>query len=189
MKNSSSILLKPIVIPRTFTIPFKIILFAFLTALGAWVSIRLPFTPVPVTLQTLFVLLSGASLGPIYGSLSQFTYVLLGVSGLPLFAGVSSGISVLLGPTGGYLLGFTIAPLLTGLICKKKTSFALFLSLVAGEIPIFFLGVSFLMLRLGVSIVTGLNLGFFPFIPGEILKVGLAYSLLKAGVFIVGRVR
>src|SRR3989338_3067524 len=95
-------------------------LFAAFTAAVAWFRIPLPFTPVPITLQTLAVLLSGAMLGPYYGALSMIIYLALGAIGLPVFAGGSSGIGALLGPTGGYLLSYPIAAFVIGKMLEKK---------------------------------------------------------------------
>jgi len=86
--------------------------FAMLTAVGA--QIVIPTVPVPFTLQTLFVLLSGALLGARKGAASQIVYLMMGASGLPVFAGFSGSILRLVGPTGGYLLAFPIAAYLTG---------------------------------------------------------------------------
>ena len=95
-------------------------LFAALTAAVAWFKIPLPFTPVPITLQTLVVLLSGAMLGAYYGALSMIIYLSLGVIGLPVFAGGSSGIGVLFGPTGGYLFSYPIAAFVIGKMLENK---------------------------------------------------------------------
>ncbi|MBI1935205.1 biotin transporter BioY [Candidatus Woesearchaeota archaeon] len=95
-------------------------LFAALTGAVAWFKIPLPFTPVPITLQTLMVLLSGAALGAYYGALSMIVYLILGVIGLPVFAGGSSGIPALLGPTGGYLLSYPVAAFVVGKMIEKK---------------------------------------------------------------------
>lgn len=95
-------------------------LFAALTAAVAWFKIPLPFTPVPITLQTLAVLLSGAMLGSYYGALSMMIYLALGALGLPVFAGGSSGIGALLGPTGGYLFSYPIASFVIGKMLEKK---------------------------------------------------------------------
>src|SRR3712207_1750584 len=89
-------------------------LFAALTAACAWFKVPLPFTPVPITLQTLAVLLSGAMLGAYYGALSMIIYLILGAIGLPVFAGGGSGFGSLLGPTGGYLLSYPIASFVVG---------------------------------------------------------------------------
>lgn len=95
-------------------------LFAAFTAAVAWFKIPLPFTPVPITLQTLAVLLSGAMLGPYYGALSMIVYLALGALGLPVFAGGSSGIGALLGPTGGYLFSYPLASFVVGKMLEKK---------------------------------------------------------------------
>jgi len=95
-------------------------LFAALTAAVAWFKIPLPFTPVPITLQTLVVLLSGAMLGPYYGAISMILYLTVGAIGLPVFAGGGSGLGALLGPTGGYLFSYPIAAFVIGLIIKKE---------------------------------------------------------------------
>src|SRR5512133_3318612 len=91
--------------------------FALLTALGAVVQI--PIGPVPITLQVLFVLLSGLVLGSRLGALSQIEYLAIGFAGAPVFAGGKAGIVALLGPTGGYLVGFVVAAYLAGLIAES----------------------------------------------------------------------
>ncbi len=95
-------------------------LFAALTGAVAWFKIPLPFTPVPITLQTLMVLLSGTVLGPYYGALSMVIYLALGAIGLPVFAGGSSGAGSLLGPTGGYLFSYPVAAFVIGYLLQKK---------------------------------------------------------------------
>src|SRR3989344_4961015 len=101
-------------------------LFAALTAAVSPIKIPLGFTPVPITLQTLMVLLSGAVLGSRLGALSQFLYVLVGALGLPVFAGGGSGLGALLGPSGGYLISYPFAAFITGkMIEKKKLNFFL----------------------------------------------------------------
>lgn len=95
-------------------------LFAALTAAVSPIKIPLGFTPVPITLQTLMVLLSGAVLGANLGALSQFLYVLVGALGLPVFAGGGSGLGALAGPTGGYLISYPIAAFVIGWIAKDR---------------------------------------------------------------------
>jgi len=96
-------------------------LFAALTGAVAWFKIPLPFTPVPITLQTLMVLLSGAMLGAYFGALSMIIYLILGAIGLPVFAGGSSGVGALLGPSGGYLFSYPVAAFAIGFMMQKKT--------------------------------------------------------------------
>ena len=100
-------------------------LFAALTAAVSPVKIPLGFTPVPITLQTIMVLLSGAMLGPWYGALSMAIYLLLGALGLPVFAGGGSGIASLLGPSGGYLFSYPLAAFVVGYLAQKRTTNAL----------------------------------------------------------------
>ncbi|MBI2124403.1 biotin transporter BioY [Candidatus Pacearchaeota archaeon] len=96
-------------------------LFAALTGAVAWFKIPLPFTPVPITLQTLMVLLSGAMLGAYYGALSMIIYLILGAIGLPVFAGGGSGVGALTGPSGGYLFSYPVAAFAIGYMLQKKT--------------------------------------------------------------------
>src|SRR3989339_2038370 len=107
-------------------------LFAALTAAVSPIKIPLGFTPVPITLQTLMVLLSGAMLGPYYGALAMILYILVGALGLPVFAGGGSGIGALLGPSGGYLFSYFIAAFVIGKMLEKKnlTAFLKYLSFV-----------------------------------------------------------
>ncbi|TSA30356.1 MAG: biotin transporter BioY, partial [Ignavibacteriales bacterium] len=93
---------------------FWIITFSVLTALSAQVAV--PTQPVPFTLQTMLVLLSGAFLGSRNGAYSQILYLAVGVMGVPVFAGFTYGIAKLFGPTGGYLLTFPFAAFLVGYI-------------------------------------------------------------------------
>lgn len=149
-------------------------LFAALTGVGGLIAIPLPFTPVPVTLQTFFTFLAGAILGKYLGALSQLIYLLLGVIGLPVFAKGSSGLGVLLGPTGGYLVGFVPAAFLIGWILEKKEkpAFALiFLAMVVGLLAIYLPGVSWLMWVARMNLVKALFLGALPFLPGDVVKI------------------
>ncbi|MCL4426071.1 MAG: biotin transporter BioY [Firmicutes bacterium] len=98
-------------------------LFAALTAVGARLSLVLPaVTGVPFSLQVLFVLLSGALLGPVAGAVSQLSYLLLGAMGLPVFARGTAGLGILLGPTGGYLLSYPLAAFLVGWVSHRRAA-------------------------------------------------------------------
>ena len=90
-------------------------LMAAVTAVAAQITIPLPFSPVPFTLQVLAVILSGLLLGPRHGALSQVVYVLVGAVGVPVFAQFSGGLGVVLGPTGGYILSYPLAAAIAGL--------------------------------------------------------------------------
>ncbi len=153
--------------------------FTILTALGAFVWIPLPFTPVPITLQTFFVLLGGATLGRKLGTLSQLLYLGLGGLGLPIFAGISGGLSRLVGPTGGYFIGFVLAAYLVGRMAEKKKSNLLSLMLIMGlgQGVILSLGTLWLACVLRIGIVQALYLGLIPFLPGDTLKLMGAASI------------
>lgn len=147
------------------------VFFALLTGFGAQMRIPLPFTPVPITLQTLFVLSSGAVLGPFWGLTSQLLYLLLGIMGCPYFAGWQKGILTLLGPTGGYLLGFPLASYIAGLIAGKGELKRMYLGMVSGNILIYLFGSLWLGNVLSLSFKQALIKGVLPFIPGDIFKI------------------
>lgn len=154
--------------------------FIAFTALGAFVRIPLPFTPVPITLQTFFVLLAGALLGKRLGTLSQLGYVFLGSLGLPIFAGATGGLIPLFGPTGGYLLGFILAAYIIGkvLSAKEKANFGwVVLAMAIGSLVIYLLGAIHLALFAHLGVKKAFLLGVVPFIPGDTLKLFAAASL------------
>lgn len=163
--------------------------FIALTALSAFVRIPLPFTPVPFTLQTFFVLLSGALLGRKLGSVTQAAYMFLGLSGQQVFTGSGSGGLYLLGPTGGYIAGFILAAFFAGsfLIKERQSTFAVFMKLLAADFIILFSGMLWLKVSLSCSLSKAFLLGFLPFILGDILKVFLATAVYnKVSVRIKG---
>jgi len=167
-----AILEKEIVSNKILCRMLGVLTFIILTALGAFVRIPLPFTPVPITLQTFFVLLSGVFLGGGLGALTQLSYILLGTSGLPIFTGAGSGISYLLGPTAGYLFGFVLASLWLGKFIKysQDNFFAAFVILCIADIIILSSGVIWLKFIFGYPATKLLFIGFIPFIPGDLLK-------------------
>ncbi|NJE01327.1 biotin transporter BioY [Thermococcus sp. JdF3] len=148
-------------------------LFAALTAVGAQISI--PIGPVPITLQVLFVLLSGLVLGARLGFLSQLAYVVMGAVGLPVFAGFQGGFAVLYGPTGGYIVAFPIAAFMAGYLTEKTEKKA---GMLAGSLVgvgvIYLLGWLRLGLFLGGDLHRALLLGVLPFVPLDVGKAALA---------------
>jgi len=152
-------------------------LFAALTAVGAYIQIPIPFSPVPVTLQVFFVLLAGSMLKSKWGGLSMIVYTLLGIAGLPVFAGGSSGMGVLFGPTGGYITGFILAAYAIGKLSEKADKSGLFinaLNMSAGVLILYACGFIQLMFVADMGPGTSLALGVIPFLPGEIVKTGVA---------------
>jgi biotin transport system substrate-specific component len=158
-----------------------VLLFSVLSIVGTWIAFPLPFTPVPVTLQTFFVLLAGAMLGPGRGAMSQVVYLGYGLSGLPVFAGGSAGLPALLGPTGGYLLAFPIAAFLTGLLTSRNKNFYLNLGgFFLGSVPILFLGTLQVKVVAGVGFQEAMTMGLFPFFAGDFIKSCLAATVFTA---------
>ena len=152
--------------------------FVVLTAIGAFVRIPLPFTPVPITLQTFFVLASGIYLGGRDAALSQVLYLALGVAGLPVFAG-ASGLAHAMGPTGGFLVAFPIAAWLVGRSVAPGDRLArAALVLIAADVVIFALGATWFAATMGVDLERALALAVLPFLPGTVLKTGAALVLV-----------
>lgn len=158
-----------------------VVSFILFTTLGAYVWIPLPFTPVPITLQTFFVLLSGAVLGKKLGPLSQLGYWVVGGLGLPFFAGGTFGLSSLIGPTGGYLIGFIVASWLVGwVIGKRKVGYSgLFWIFLLADLLLLLLGAGWLAIVLHCSIRKAIILGILPFLPGDIIKIIFASLIYK----------
>lgn len=155
-------------------------LFGALTAVGAIVSLPLPWTPVPFSLQVLFVLLSGIVLGGKLGAMSQAVYVALGVAGLPVFAGGHAGPGVLVGPTGGYLLGFVFAPLAVSTVARRDglgeawSGVKDFVGTLLGVAVIYAFGGVQLALVADLTASQAVALGVLPFIAGDVVKALLA---------------
>lgn len=157
-------------------------LLAATTAALAYVRVPLPFTPVPITGQTLGVMLSGGLLGPWIGLLSQALYLLLGAIGLPVFAGGHGGLGVLFGPTGGYLWSYPLAAALTGWFLKGREPswWNIFGGVVLGGIgAIYLLGVLQLALVTGMGLGKAILAGALPFLPGDFLKAGVAATVIR----------
>ena len=153
-------------------------LFAALTALGAYVAVPVPGTMVPVSLQTLFVTLAGALLGPALGAASQVTYLVLGAMGAPVFAGGMGGAAHLLGPTGGYLLAFPVAAWLVGAIAGKTGDARLMVALIAANLLILAGGAAQLTLLTGDA-ARAFALGVTPFLIGSVIKTLVAFAAAR----------
>lgn len=155
---------------------------SWLFAISAQVSIHLPFSPVPVTGQTLAVLLAGLLLGKDLAAASVGAYLVQGAAGLPFFAGGRSGLAALLGPTGGYLFGFLAAAYVAGLLSKlrfRRSTFQTAVALLAGNLIIYIFGLSWLVRFVPGSRV--LSLGLYPFLAGDLLKILLGVGLVRGG--------
>jgi biotin transport system substrate-specific component len=150
--------------------------FVGLITLGGWLSI--PFVPVPITLQTLFVLLSGAVLKR-YGVVPVILYILFGALNIPVFHSGLSGIGVLLGPTGGYILGFIPGVLIIGMAYERSSTAIRIGGIVAANLIIYAVGILWLLYSTGISPLYALVFGMAIFLPGDILKGIVVYATAK----------
>lgn len=161
-----------------------------LTAAAAQVSVHLPFTPVPLTLQPMVVLVGAAVLGPRLGFASQALYLVLGIVGLPVFAAsplLSQGAARLLGPTGGYLLAYPFAACITGWLASRgfdRRYLTSTLAMFAGCMTIFAGGVLWLAYvapgtagQPAAGLRAALAAGFFPFIVADLMLICLASAV------------
>jgi biotin transport system substrate-specific component len=171
-----TILRKEIITNKILCRAFGVLIFVTFTALGAFVRIPLPFTPVPITLQTFFVLLSGLFLGAGLGAAAQLSYLFFGFIGVTLFTGAGSGLLYLSGPTGGYLFGFVLASLFIGRFVRysRNNIFLTFAVVFIADIILLASGVIWLKAIFGYSFKKLMLIGFIPFIPGDILKAAAA---------------
>lgn len=151
---------------------------AFLTALA---QLRIQVGPVPITGQTLGVLLLGAAYGAGIGAVTTASYVLIGALGLPVFTGANAGWAYLAGPTGGYLIGFVLAAALLGRLAARgwaRTYLGTALAMVLATVLIYLPGLLWLKAVLAVDWGRTLAFGLFPFLVGDALKVVVAVIAL-----------
>lgn len=151
------------------------------TALAAQVSIPLPFTPVPLTLQTFAVLAGAAALGAERAVMAQVLYITLAVAGVPVLAGGASGQEVVVGATGGYLLGFVLASYVVGRISSNGASTKsgkTALAFLAGSVLIYALGAPWLAFTTGNTITWAVVNGVAPFLVGDLIKAVAAGAVL-----------
>jgi biotin transport system substrate-specific component len=153
-----------------------IALFAALTATGTFIAIPLPFSPVPIVLQNLFVILAGLILGPVKGGLAVALYLAAGAIGAPVFAGATGGFTRFFGPTGGFLLGYLLSALVAGVIAGQPKAGAaaplwrIILAAVLGLLSGYLLGIPWLKHVLDTTWLGAFTAGFFPFLIGDTVK-------------------
>ena len=151
---------------------------AAFVGLAAQVAIPLPFTPVPLTLQTFAVLLAGAALGSLRGVLAMSLYAVAGIAGVPWFAEGSSGFAM---PSFGYILGFIVAAGIVGRIAERGATLTVWRTaglMVLGNLVIYAVGVTWLKYAIDSTWATALQLGVAPFLIGDVVKIALAAGLL-----------
>ncbi|MCU0650612.1 MAG: biotin transporter BioY [Candidatus Omnitrophica bacterium] len=157
-------------------------LFTVMTVLSGFIRIPIPMSPVPVTLQTFFVILAGASLSGYKGGISQILYLALGVMGAPVFSTQGSAFLYITGPSGGYMAGFVLAALFLGFMPAsfKKSYVRIFLTFLAADAVILATGAVWLGALTGYDPVRIFQIGVLPFVPGDIFKAFAAAAVYKA---------
>jgi biotin transport system substrate-specific component len=178
----------------TRTLVLSALFTALLCALAIVPPIPMPFVPVPLTLQTLVVMLAGLIIGPRAAGLSVLVYVVLAAIGFPVLPGARGGLAVLLGPTGGFLLGMIPGAMVTGWLARS--SFAggthsqlngriglaivrnTLAALVGGVVVVYLVGVPWLSVVTGMSLTKALNV-IVVFLPGDLIKAVVAAFLAQ----------
>jgi len=180
--NSSAlnILSRDIAMPKWLINMLTVMTGVVLLTLGAYVRIPLGYTPVPVTLQTFFVLYLSARFPGKLGFYAVCSYIGIGIAGAPVFQGYGSGFIQMLGPTGGYLLGFMAASyFISSMADKYSSKVSAFFVFLLAEVIIYGAGVAHLAVMFRMSLAGAVILGCIPFIPGEIVKLFSAFLLYR----------
>lgn len=156
-------------------------MFTGLTAVGAFISI--PVGPVPISLQSLFVILSGLIIGPKLGALSQIVYIFLGLIGLPIFAGFSGGPQSVMTPSFGFIIGFVFAAYIVGVIAHSGhgiSSKRIWIGSLVGTVVVYLFGLPYMYYMLNIVMGQGLSfaaitqMGCLLFLPGDFAKFIIA---------------
>jgi biotin transport system substrate-specific component len=166
---------------RSVRVGMGIGVFVIMTSLSAYVSVPLPGTAVPMTLQSLFVILAGAVLGPWAGAAAMVAYLGVGLAGAPVFSLGHAGLPWLLGPTGGYLIAFPAAACAVGLLAGGRDAGAprVLAALLIGTMVIFLGGVAQLLVITQQSFATVFALGVTPFMAGGVIKALIALVVVR----------
>ncbi len=157
-----------------------ILIGSLLIGILAQISIPIPFSPVPITGQTIGVVLVGGVLGSKRGAISIMCYLLEGSLGLPVFANMKAGAHVLIGPTGGYLWGFIVAAFLIGRLKEKgffNSPLNCFISCFISTTTILLIGALYLSI-FTADFSKGMNMGLYPFLVGDLIKSSICAILL-----------
>lgn len=160
---------------------------AALTGIAAQAAVPLPFTPVPLSLQTLTVLLAGAALGPVRGVAAMGLYLAVGAIGVPWFAQGNSGLGFV---TLGYVIGFIVAAGVVGALARRgadRSVVGAAAVMAVGNLVIYAVGVPYLAVAAGMDFPTAVSLGAVPFLLGDALKVVIAAGLLPAAWWLARR--
>ncbi len=155
--------------------------FAALTSVSSQIAIPLPFSPVPISLASIFAIGSGIISGPLTGLLSQLIFLLIGSVGMPVFSRMQGGFSVLAGPTGGYLLTYPVASFVAGFITQKKGHSALFcfLGYLSGTVICYLFGTLWFMISTHSNLYTAVLQCVLPFLTTDCAKIILGSLFCK----------
>jgi biotin transporter BioY len=180
------------VISRTGLLWDAVLVVGFACLTAAFAQISFWIGPVPVTGQTFAVLLTGALLGSRRGALSQLSYLAIGATGIPFWfaLGGPPGIARLVGPTGGYLIGFVVVAYLVGWLAERgwdRRIWTAALAMLAGETVLYVFGLTWLVRFVPVGKV--LQVGLYPFVIGDLIKVAAAALMLPSGWLLLRRFR
>ncbi|MFP8955500.1 biotin transporter BioY [Natrialbaceae archaeon A-CW3] len=168
---------------------------AALISATAYVSIPIPLSPVPFTLQVLFVFLAGLALGPVWGTVSMLLYFTAGAVGLPVFANGAGGLGVIAGPTGGYLISYPFAAFVIGLFVHRGTTLrdpatvplpTLIVSVVAGLVLIYGVGVPWLAWIQQIELAEAVVIGMAYYVPFDLVKLAAAIAIVRSGRLAIG---
>jgi len=188
--QTSASTLRLAVLPRAglLTDAVLIVAGAGLIAASAQFAFKLPFTPVPITGQTFSVLLVGAALGTVRGGASALLYVLAGLV-IPVYASGGEGWDVIIGASGGYLVSYPFVSALTGRLAEqrwdRRFSSAVG-AMLTGNVVIYLFGLPWLAVVLNTNLEKTLELGLYPFVPGDTFKLYLAALALPGAWKLVG---
>lgn len=154
-------------------------LFTALISVLTYITIPLPFSPVPITAQSLAVMAAAVILSTKETILAIGTFLFLGIAGVPVFSGGRAGLGVIFGPSGGYLVGFLIGGIIINLLAKNKDNFwhVLIAVITGGIIVIHLLGFIWLSQVTGMGLKEAFLSGSLSFIPGDLFKALLASYL------------
>ena len=143
--------------------------------------LAVPIGPVPITLTNLVIYIAVGVLGTTQGTISYCLYLLLGMVGLPVFSGYAGGLGKLAGPTGGYLIGFIAMALIGGIVMEvsHRKLIPTLIGWFIGTAVDYLLGTLWFMFVTKMNLSASIMMCVVPFIPGDLIKIVLAYCLSK----------
>lgn len=147
-----------------------------ITCIMGPLTLAIPVSPVPISLTNFAIYITIYVLGTKRGTISYLIYLLIGFVGLPVFSAFSGGAGKLFGPTGGYLIGFIFMALICGFFIDKWAAkrYMHFIGMVLGTAVCYLFGTAWLAYQAGMSFAAALSAGVIPFIPGDLVKIGIA---------------